>query len=106
MGLTVTTGKYIILIRKNKTAVFNRGIIFPNYCIMEEKNTKEFYLTYILLVTGFSFLLFSLLLNIAGVENTELFLCIGLIVFVLGLLTGCYVLVSRASRRNKSNLIE
>jgi hypothetical protein len=72
---------------------------------MEEKHAREFYLTYFLLITGFSFLLFTLMLNIVDGVYIKLFFWIGLIALALGLLTGANILVNRANRRNKNNLI-
>ncbi len=74
---------------------------FPNYPVMEQKNTRKFYLTYIFLGTGFSFLLFTLMLSIVDGDNIKLFLWIGLSNFILGLLTWTTTL---ANRRNKSSL--
>jgi len=71
---------------------------------MVEKHAREFYPTFLFLVTGFSFLLFTLYLRLVDDLNIKLFLWIGLGSFVLGLLTGVNTLVNRA-RRNKANLV-
>jgi len=78
---------------------------FLKQLTMEERYEREFYPTWMLLVTGFSFLLFTLLLSIVDGINIKLFLWIGGIAFGLGLLTGATKLVTRAKRRNKTTLV-
>ena len=78
---------------------------FLKQLTMKERYAREFYPTWLLLVTGFSFLLFTLLLSIVDGVNIQLFLWIGGIAFVLGLLTGAVKLATRAKRSNKSSLV-
>lgn len=69
---------------------------------------SKFYLTWLLLVTGFSFLLFALLLRIVDGLSVKLFLRIGLISFVLGLLTGAITLrnMTIKKKRKERRLME
>jgi hypothetical protein len=55
---------------------------------MDDQEISKFYLTWMFLVTGFSFLLFSFFLSIVEGVNNKLFLRIGLINFILALLAG------------------
>lgn len=70
----------------------------------EQQDIKSFSLAALLLVTGFCFLLFTLLLRIADGVSTRLFLWIGIVTFVAGLLAGGATLRSRTNKKNKSKL--
>lgn len=62
---------------------------------MDEKKGGDFFLTDLLLVTGFSFLSFALGLRILDGVSMRLFLWIGFITFFSGLLTGVVVLIEK-----------
>lgn len=66
---------------------------------MEEKEMREFSLPTLLLVTGFCFLSFALVLQILDGVNMRLFLWIGFIIFVSGLLTGVYILIDKKTKQ-------
>ncbi|HEV7781163.1 MAG TPA: hypothetical protein VGO58_07835 [Chitinophagaceae bacterium] len=66
---------------------------------MSEYQDREFYPTYLFLVSGFSFSLFALTLSLIGGQHRELFWWISGISFALGSLTGACVLIKRASRK-------
>ena len=71
------------------------------YMFMEEKYERELYPTYFLLVTGFSFLLFSLFSSLVDGYNVSLFWWIGGSTFFAGSLTCMFTLLYRARRKNR-----
>jgi hypothetical protein len=68
---------------------------------MEEEEMKKFSLMALLLVTGFSFLLFGFVLRILDGVDTRLFMGFGLITFISGVVAGTYVLVNKKKRQRK-----
>lgn len=69
---------------------------------MEEKENIEFSLPALLLVTGFCFLSFGLILKILDGVNMTLFFRIGFITFASGILTGVYFIAKRTERNQHS----
>ena len=70
---------------------------------MEEKEMREFSLPALLLVTGFCFLSFALVLRVLDGVNMKLFFMIGFITFVSGFITGVFILIDKkAEQRSKS----
>lgn len=62
---------------------------------MEEEVKSEFFLTALLLVTGFCFLTFALSLRILDGVNSKFFLWFGIITFMAGVLTGAFMLFEK-----------
>jgi hypothetical protein len=69
---------------------------------MEEKEMEGFSLTTLFLVTGFCFLSFALALRILDSVTNKLFLWIGFITFVSGVLTGTCILIDKKTEQRKA----
>ena len=70
---------------------------------MDEKEKEEYFLTDLLLVTGFCFLSFTMALRILDSVNMKLFLWIGFITFVSGVLTGTCILIDKKQYSERQN---
>ena len=72
---------------------------------MEKNREQELYLASLLLVTGFSFLLFALMMSLVDGNTKKIFWWIGGISFGSGILIGAFTLLPRAGRKNKNKLV-
>ncbi len=70
---------------------------------MEEKEMGEFSLPALLLVTGFCFLTFALVLRILDGINMKLFLRIGFITFISGVSTGVCILLDKKTEQRSGS---
>jgi hypothetical protein len=68
---------------------------------VEDKEIKSFSLPALLIVTGISFLLFALGFRILDGDKMKLFLEIGFISFVAGVVARCYMLIARKQNSKK-----
>ena len=69
---------------------------------MEENEDRIFYPALFLLVTGFTFLLFTLFLYLVDGICKEVFAWIGGIAMVLGILSGAGAFIIKAKRKGKT----
>jgi len=66
---------------------------------MEKKEIREFSIPAMLLVTGFCFLSFALVLRILDGVSMKFFRRTGFIIFLSGVLTGVHILIDKKKRR-------
>ena len=70
---------------------------------MKEKEMIESSLMTFFLVTGFSFLAFTMFLGVIGDVNSKFFMRTGFIAVGLGILTGAYILITVKTEQVKTN---